>query len=136
MGCSRFTGFRHSLKKAPGQQINALESSWQSLGTIEELPRGVLTVFPPSLTLPSDPNNTGGNTDKLLTAELRASLPALYSQEKTKDPVVHCKFFTPWSNWTWFVTEGTQEDDEFLFFGDVIGLEEEWRSARVFTPDK
>ena len=43
---------------------------------------------------------------ELLTAGLRASLPPLYSQEHSQDPVVHCKFFTPWSNWTWFVTEG------------------------------
>src|SRR5438552_5703707 len=63
---------------------------------------------------------------ELLTAELRANLPPLYSQEQTPDPVVHCKFFTPWSNWTWFATEGSPEDDEFLFFGYVIGLEEEW----------
>jgi hypothetical protein len=63
---------------------------------------------------------------KLLTEELRAQLPRLYSQENNEDPVVHCKFFTPWSNWTWFATEGAQEDDEFLFFGYVIGLEEEW----------
>ena len=63
---------------------------------------------------------------KLLTEELRAQLPALYSQEHNRDPVVYCKFFTPWSNWTWFATEGAQEDDEFLFFGYVIGLEEEW----------
>ena len=38
---------------------------------------------------------------KLHTAELRASLPPLYSQEHNQDPVVRCKFFTPWSNWTW-----------------------------------
>ena len=63
---------------------------------------------------------------ELLTAELRARLPALYSQEHNKDPTVHCKFFTPDSNWTWLVTEGSVEDDDFLFFGYVIGLEEEW----------
>jgi hypothetical protein len=37
---------------------------------------------------------------ELLTAELRKCLPPLYSQENTKDPVVHIKFFTPDSNWT------------------------------------
>ena len=39
--------------------------------------------------------------------------------------VVHCKFFTPWTYWTWFVTEGEERDDDFLFFGFVIGHEEE-----------
>jgi hypothetical protein len=63
---------------------------------------------------------------ELLTAELRARLPALYSQEQNQDPTVHAKFFTPDSNWTWLVTEGSAEDDDFLFFGYVIGLEEEW----------
>jgi hypothetical protein len=38
---------------------------------------------------------------ELLTAELRARLRALYSQEHKIDPTVHCKFFTPDSNWTW-----------------------------------
>ena len=63
---------------------------------------------------------------ELLTAELCARLPALYSQEHNQDPTVHCKFFTPDSNWTWLVTEGLAEDGDFLFFGYVIGLEEEW----------
>ena len=63
---------------------------------------------------------------ELLTAELRARLPALYSQEHNHDPTVHCKFFTPDSNWTWLVTEGRAESDDFLFFGYVIGFEEEW----------
>ena len=63
---------------------------------------------------------------KLLTAELRASLPPLYAQEKVPDPIVHAKFFTPDSNWTWYVTEGEAEEDDFRFFGYVCGQEEEW----------
>jgi hypothetical protein len=63
---------------------------------------------------------------QLLTQELRASLPPLYTQDGNKDPIVHAKFFTPDSNWTWFVTEGGPEEDDFLFFGYVIGQDEEW----------
>jgi hypothetical protein len=63
---------------------------------------------------------------QLLTAELRAQLPPLYAQEKIKDKIVHLKFFTPWSNWTWYATEGGPEDEDFIFFGYVIGFEEEW----------
>lgn len=63
---------------------------------------------------------------KLLTEELRASLSPLYSQEHEADPVVHAKFFTPDSNWTWWVTEGEAEDDDFRFFGFVQGFEAEW----------
>jgi hypothetical protein len=62
----------------------------------------------------------------LLTAELRGRLPALYSQDGNSDPIVHCKFFTPDSNWTWFVTEGSEDEEDFRFFGYVIGFEEEW----------
>ena len=63
---------------------------------------------------------------KLLTAELRKQIPALYSQEKADTVLAHAKFFCPWSNWTWFATEGSEQDGDFLFFGYVIGHEEEW----------
>ena len=63
---------------------------------------------------------------ELLTEELRRSLPALYFQEGNPDPVVHIKFFTPDSSWTWYVTEGSAEGDAILFFGYVIGFEREW----------
>ena len=63
---------------------------------------------------------------KLLTAELRASLPSLYGQEKSTDPTVHAKFFTPDSQWTWYVTEGSEEDGDFRFFGFVCGMDDEW----------
>ena len=63
---------------------------------------------------------------KLLTAELRKQIPRLYSQEKADPAVVICKFFCPWSNWTWFVTEGSEQEGGFLFFGYVIGHEDEW----------
>jgi hypothetical protein len=43
---------------------------------------------------------------QLLPAELRASIPALYSQEeiKAQDKMVYAKFFFPAADWTWFVT--------------------------------
>ena len=63
---------------------------------------------------------------ELLTAELRASLPPLYSQEGVADAVAHCKFFTPDSNWTWYVTEGSPEEEDYRFFGYVCGMENEW----------
>jgi|ERR1043166_752657 hypothetical protein len=63
---------------------------------------------------------------QLLTEELRASLPPLYAQDGNEDPQVYAKFFTPDSNWTWFITEGAAEEDDYLFFCYVIGHEEEW----------
>ena len=63
---------------------------------------------------------------KLLTEELKAKIPALYSQENEKDPMVICKFFDPVGSWTWFVTEGEENGDgDFEFFGLVIGFEAE-----------
>ena len=62
---------------------------------------------------------------KLLTAELRKKLPALYSQENNPDPIVVCKFFDPCGSWTWYVTEGSPEGEDFIFFGLVRGHEEE-----------
>lgn len=58
----------------------------------------------------------------LLPEELRERIPALYATENTDDPIVHAKLFTPWTNWTWFVTEF---DGEETCFGLVSGLEVE-----------
>jgi hypothetical protein len=73
---------------------------------------------------------------KLLTQEIRAKLPPLYSQENEKDPMVVCKFFDPTSSWTWYAIEGSEVDAsglydtdrekvDFLFFGYVVGDEPE-----------
>ena len=63
---------------------------------------------------------------KLLTDELRARLPPLYSQEAKAEPIVYAKFFLPGTNWTWYVTEGSEREGDFLFFGFVVGLESEF----------
>jgi hypothetical protein len=63
---------------------------------------------------------------KLLTDELRARLPPLYSQEAEAEPTVYAKFFLPGTGWTWYVTEGSPQGDDFLFFGFVFGLEAEF----------
>ena len=59
----------------------------------------------------------------LLPQELRRTLPSLYSQESSSAPIVHAKLFTPDAGWTWFITEGSEEDGDWLLFGYVIGLE-------------
>lgn len=63
---------------------------------------------------------------ELLPAEVRERLPKLYANEGNRDPVVQVKYFTPDSSWTWYATEGQPEEDDFLFFGYVIGFEREW----------
>lgn len=63
---------------------------------------------------------------KLLTKELEKKLPALGStdgQGELGDRVVHIKFFSPYSGWTWYGLEYSPE--ERLFFGYVVGFEGE-----------
>lgn len=61
---------------------------------------------------------------QLLTAELLAQIPRLYSQEHLRldERTVHAKLFFPAGAWTWFVTEGEEEDGDYRMFGFVIGL--------------
>ena len=61
---------------------------------------------------------------KMMTKEILRRIPPLYGQEDMRDKTVHVKFFTPWSNWTWFGCE--YSPDEQLFFGYVIGPCPEW----------
>ncbi len=59
----------------------------------------------------------------LLTKRIRNKLPKLGGQEdKGLDAYVYVKFFTPWSSWTWYVTEFDGDD---TFFGLVDGFEKE-----------
>jgi hypothetical protein len=63
---------------------------------------------------------------ELLTEELRARLPPLYSQEAEEEPMVYAKFFLPGTGWTWYVTEGGEQEGDFLFFGFVVGFDSEF----------
>lgn len=63
---------------------------------------------------------------KLLIEELRAKLPVLYTQEAEANPIVYAKLFLPGTGWTWYITEGQEQDRDFLFFGFVMGLESEF----------
>ncbi len=59
----------------------------------------------------------------LMPETLRAQLPVLYATEKSPDPTVWAKYFTPDSSWTWYITEFDPEDK--LCFGFVVGLDQE-----------
>lgn len=61
---------------------------------------------------------------KLLTKELEAKLPPLYTNDgKGDEAIALVKFFTPDSSWTWYATE--YDPNERVFFGLVDGLEKE-----------
>ena len=63
---------------------------------------------------------------KLMTKELGDTIPALYANEKVKDydsVLAPAKLFSPYSNWTWYITEWNAETGEC--FGLVEGVETE-----------
>lgn len=71
---------------------------------------------------------------KLLTKKIISALPHFYKTGDfpLNDKIVICKFFTPDSNWSWYVFEGEPVKDEggketgdFEFFGMVHGHENE-----------
>ncbi len=60
---------------------------------------------------------------KLITDKIKKILPKLYEQDaKGLHAIAYVKFFTPDSNWTWYVTEFDGVD---IFYGLVDGLEKE-----------
>ena len=61
---------------------------------------------------------------QLITTELLEEFAKTGRQESAEDPVIIAKYFTPWSNWTWYATEFDPEDGRF--FGLVDGFEREW----------
>lgn len=60
----------------------------------------------------------------LITKALAKKIPVLYAQDgKGKEATAFVKLFTPWSNWTWYVTEMDAATGEC--FGLVKGFESE-----------
>ena len=61
---------------------------------------------------------------KLLTQEILKKLPAQGSTiGEGMDAIAQVKFFTPWSDWTWYAVE--YNPDCKLFYGLVDGFEKE-----------
>lgn len=65
---------------------------------------------------------------KLLTKEIMKKLPKLYATENIplNEKDVVCKFFNPCGAGTWYVIEGQQEEEDFIFFGLVDLHEKEF----------
>lgn len=64
------------------------------------------------------PGRHGG----LLPDDLAKTLPRPYATEHDEDPEAKAKWFTPWTNWTWYAIEYDGED---RCFGLVAGHETE-----------
>jgi hypothetical protein len=67
----------------------------------------------------------------LLPDDLRDRLPRLYSQEADLNPIIYARFYLPGTQWAWYVIEGEPEDEDFLFFGFVMGLYNEFGYFRL-----
>ena len=71
-------------------------------------------------------NHSGRRGHKLMTKELGDTIPAIGANENAADyddVLAPAKFFSPYSNWNWFVTEWDAETG--LCFGLVEGFEME-----------
>ena len=72
-------------------------------------------------------NSDGSRGHPLMTKELGEKLPALGSSENVEDSdevIAHVKLFSPYTGWTWYITEWEAETG--LCFGLVEGFETEW----------
>lgn len=60
----------------------------------------------------------------LLTAALKKKLPALYAQDgKGDDAIIYVKLFCPYSDFTWYITEYSPEENQAfgLTYRDSMG---------------
>lgn len=60
----------------------------------------------------------------LIPQVLLHTIPDLYATEDISDPICHVKLFLPSTQWTWYITEISQQNHS-LCFGYVIGHENE-----------
>jgi len=67
--------------------------------------------------------NEGMRRHKLLPKGIASKIPKLYATDGIKDKMIYLKFFSPYSNYTWYVAEYDGSD---TFFGYVIGQSQEW----------
>ncbi len=65
---------------------------------------------------------------KLLTEQLKSKMPKIYETDyiPLTDKIIICKFFNPCGSGTWYVLEGQEEEDDFIFFGLVDLHEKEF----------
>jgi len=61
---------------------------------------------------------------KLIQQTLLNDIPDLYATEEQKYPLCYVKFFTPDSDWTWYIIEFSKADRSTCY-GYVQGLESE-----------
>jgi hypothetical protein len=68
---------------------------------------------------------------ELLPDDLKIRLPPLLSQEAADEPIVYARYLLPGTRWTWSVLEAEPEDSDYLFFGFVTGIADEFGHFRL-----
>lgn len=69
---------------------------------------------------------------QLPNMELRAQLPALFSQQYILDPFVVGRLVSEFGEWRWYLIEGEQKGDEYVMFAlVVVGLAVYWHRFPV-----
>ncbi|QTD50716.1 DUF2958 domain-containing protein [Sulfidibacter corallicola] len=61
-----------------------------------------------------------------MTKKILKDFRRLGRQEDVDDPIVVCRFFTPFNRWSWYPISFDEEAE--VFFGLVDGIEVEWGS--------
>jgi hypothetical protein len=63
--------------------------------------------------------------DEFMPEELRDKIPTLYRTGGEADPMVWVKFFSPVSNWQWYIVEYGEEAGVATFYGWLVSKAEQ-----------
>jgi len=62
----------------------------------------------------------------ILGDEIKTRIPPLYSQDRSDDPIIYARLFSPGNKWQCLVAEGCERNDTFLIFGLFLGNGSRW----------
>jgi len=124
---------RGGRQKRVMQTKRTFDVVWSDRGTevatkSEILSRGKVQSVSYSVN-PSYLGRTAGRLDgarkhQLMPQEVRRKIPDLYSQDEVEDPIVQVKFFSPYANMVWLVTEFDGKDTMFGWADLGMGMGE------------
>lgn len=120
----KFCEANWKIAEVPDYEREGFDPRFRGINLPEEVAEGIFDVYFQLGTFYKEEVNSMPR-QKLLTKAIIKQLPALYSTEKVplEDKIVVCKFFTPFSSWTWYAMEFDPESG--VFFGYVKGHETE-----------
>jgi len=121
--------YNRRLKSGKVVRVGGYHSTRRDKASLpQEQSQLVMDGTPPEETPEETSPAFGGRHHKLLPEAIKGKLPRLNSQDGVplRSKAVPVKFFSPYSQWTWYAFEGEKtEDGDWLFFGLVVGQETE-----------